>query len=118
MAPHAGWRQYRQDTAGWAQGPTMFRDTCGAVEIMAGNKPVNFLSLVKQLRGGHAPLYANPEVEKALVRAMGCYCWGRDFQVSRGGHSSPSASNPPLLLFASQDHRQVPAALSRGQGRC
>lgn len=103
----------------------MFRDTCGAVEIMAGNKPVNFLSLVKQLRGGHAPLYANPEVQKALVRTTGCYCWGQDFQVSQGVRapslplaSSPPASNPPLLLFASWDHQQVLAALSSGQGRC
>lgn len=51
MAAQAGWWEYQQDAPGWEQGHSSSRDTCRAVEIIAGNKPVSFLTLIKQLRG-------------------------------------------------------------------
>lgn len=34
-----------------ATSSAIFRDTCRAMEIIAGNKPVSLLTLIKQLRG-------------------------------------------------------------------
>lgn len=46
-------RQAGGDACGMlpATGPAVFRDTCRAMEIIAGNKPVSLLTLIKQLRG-------------------------------------------------------------------
>lgn len=90
MAAQAGWWEHQQDAPGWERGHSASRETCRAVEIIAGNKPVSFLTLIKQLKGGHAPSYASPGAEKALPGRRGDGISVGAAGVARGARPRPS----------------------------
>lgn len=122
VAAQAGWWEHQQDAPGWEQGHSASRDTCRAMEIIAGNKPVSFLTLVKQLRGDTRHPTQTRRRRRPLPGRRGDGISVGAAGVARGARPRPSPRRAallhpaPLLLLASRAHRQLPTALSSGQG--
>lgn len=79
--------------------PSVFRDTCRAVEIIAGNKPVSLLTLIKQLRGGTRAIIRKPGGGGGPCQDKGVSLLGTGFRrVLWGCHEGNGSILSPLKL--------------------